>query len=46
MIYIYDLDCNLIAKGSRKQFENGILDSYYTACGYIISYYKIETVEF
>jgi len=45
MLYIYDLDLNLVGTGSRYLIESSNLMDYYFAQGFIISTSKFDIVD-
>jgi hypothetical protein len=45
IIYIYDIDLNLVGVGDKIRFEQSIFASYYIACGYILSTSKFDVVD-
>lgn len=45
MLYIYDLDLNLVGSGPKEFIENGPLFDMYIAQGYIVSTSKFDIIE-
>lgn len=46
MLYIYDIDLNLVGTGSRFLMESSNLMDYYLAEGFIISTSLFDIVDF